>query len=1244
MKTNLTIVRCTILLLTLLLAPAYPQSSTGSVRGTVRDQSQAVVPNARVTLINTETNVSSKSSTNEAGFYVFPGLTPGVYRIEVETAGMQKYEATLTVQVQQSTTADAVLRIASEAVTVSVQDITPVVVTDKMSLGHVLDRRGIEQLPINGRNITNLLVTVPGLDTGQIRSYGVRQGAHDTILDGAALSDPVDGEGLNIRPPGLDTIQEFLVENNAPSAKFSRPTSIILTTRSGTNQWHGSLFETARNNAFGKARAKTDLGVLPTLIRNEYGGTIGGPVRIPKVYNGKNRTFWFFSYEGFSNRAPASASGVVPTLEQRKGDFSQTRDSLGRLQVIYDPYSTNSTTWARTPFPGNVIPTDKQSPLSKYIFDNIPLPTFPDRNPLVLSNWFGPGKSNTNQETITTRFDHAFSERDKLYARYTQGNQTRSAYSSGTIPLLDGVANYTVRPETNHSLALNYVKTLSPTLVNELLVSGSREYADILSGDPSVYYADQLGTPNPLHVTGFPVIGGFGIGTTNYFQPANRRTRFLTYYILEDNATKVKGKHEIQFGAHLRLDQWNILPQQTQAAGNLQFSTLATALWDGASRTSPAATPLTGFNMANMFLGVANYSNNLRKGTWYTRRHENALYFQDNYKVTPRLTLRLGLRWEFSPFMRDKHDVAVSYDPANRAYVIGQPLDTLYKLGATLPSLINSLTTLTGAKFETWDKAGLPQAMVHGNWHDMGPSLGMSYRAFDGRKSFVIRAGFSTKFYPEALYNWNDTMTGNTPFSATYQNSTTDATQTPDGIANYAMRSIPTIIAGKNSQNAVSLETARGLTATSGTITYFNPDQPTSRVHSWNFTLEKEALPQTVVRIGYVGIHGTHDDETYPVAQTTPTYIWYATKNVALPTGANAGVLQKPYDLNPDGSIASTVFGNVQELRKTGYSWTHGIQLEVEHRYSKGFQYQLQYNMLNALRLGSGGGGTDDVVNDINQYLPGTVPTDVAARHRFLDYQREGSTPKHRLRWNYIVDLPIGKGKAIAGNARGLLNKLIGGWQVASLGQLRTNYFTLSSSMFSTGQPFEMYGYKYPIQNCTATSPTPGAATVCQQGYLWFNGYIPKNQINSHTTDGRPNGIMGVPDNYKPAFAPLIPYGTTTLPANAPANTDISQFWDTNTVWIPLKDGTVQRTTYSPGLNAFQNQYFRGVFTWTMDAGLIKNIPITDKFNLRFNADAFNVLNHPGTPNSISGTSGILNTFGAANGGREVEFTMRLTW
>jgi len=190
------------------------------------------------------------------------------------------------------------------------------------------------------------------------------------------------------------------------------------------------------------------------------------------------------------------------------------------------------------------------------------------------------------------------------------------------------------------------------------------------------------------------------------------------------------------------------------------------------------------------------------------------------------------LRWEFSTVHADKHDVGVSYDPKQRAYVSGSHYRRLYNLGATLPSLINALTTLSGAKFITYDQAGLPQSLVHGNWHDFGPSLGFSYRALDGRKSFVVRAGYATSSIPKALYNWNDSMTGNTPFSATYQNSTTDGTQTPDGIANYADASVPTIIAARTSTNAVSLETARGLTATSGTITYFNPNQPTSRVHS----------------------------------------------------------------------------------------------------------------------------------------------------------------------------------------------------------------------------------------------------------------------------------------------------------------------------------------------------------------------------------------------------------------------------
>ena len=214
---------------------------------------------------------------------------------------------------------------------------------------------------------------------------------------------------------------------------------------------------------------------------------------------------------------------------------------------------------------------------------------------------------------------------------------------------------------------------------------------------------------------------------------------------------------------------------------------------------------------------------------------------------------------------------------------------------------------------------------------------------------------------------------------------------------------------------------------------------------------------------------------------------------------------------------------------------------------------------------------------------------------------------------------------------------------MASLGSLRTNYLILSSSMFSTGQPFEMYGYKYPIQNCIATTPTPGAPTVCQEGCLWFNGFPPTRSIATRRTGGR-MALWACPAITSRRSRHWFCMARRRFRPNAPGNTDVSQFWDTNTVWIPLKDGTVQRTTYNPGLNPFQNQYFNGVFTWTMDAGLIKNTPIAEKINLRFNADAFNVLNHPGTSNSISATSGILNTFGAASSGREVEFTMRLTW
>src|SRR5262249_35726072 len=226
-------------------------------------------------------NVVSRTATNGVGFYIFPGVLPGRYRLTVEAPGMERYEATLTVQVQLDATIDPVLKVGQTTTVVEVNDVTPVVTTDAPTLGHVLDRQRIEQLPINGRNVFTLLATAPGMEGD--RAYGLREGSQEVTLDGSALSERVYGAFVR-KPPGLDTIQEFKVENNSSSAKFTRPTTIVLSTRSGTNDLHGSLFETHRNNGVGKARRREDnYDKPPQLIRNEFGGSAGGPVFLPKI-------------------------------------------------------------------------------------------------------------------------------------------------------------------------------------------------------------------------------------------------------------------------------------------------------------------------------------------------------------------------------------------------------------------------------------------------------------------------------------------------------------------------------------------------------------------------------------------------------------------------------------------------------------------------------------------------------------------------------------------------------------------------------------------------------------------------------------------------------------------------------------------------------------------------------------------------------------------------------------------------
>ena len=811
--------------LILLVANAvFAQSGNGSVHGSVRDQSSAVLPGAKLELTNKATNTVFRTETNEAGLYVFPSVIPGEYNLTVMFAGMDTSQVALRVQVQGSTNFDAVLKPGSTETKITVSaELVPLATTDSGTLGHVLERQRIEQLPLNGRDVQQLLQTVPGLElatSNQVRSFGMMAGAHGYYLDGAVLEESMWEEGTVIRPPGLDTIQEFKVENGASSAKFSRMTSIVLSTKSGTNRLHGAAFETNRDNGYGLARSRTDQNAanFPTLHRNEFGASLGGPVYIPKIYNGKNRTFFFFSYEASKRNAPFSMNTSVPTAAMRNGDYSGLVDSQGRLSTIYDPWTTNTTTWARQPFSYNGkinnIDPSRLSPLAKYMYSVIPLPTN-SLNPLLTSNWYGTAPDDTNEITTATRIDHRFTDKDQAYVRFSVAPHHRiwDAYST-TVPTLDKVANWESDYTMNSSAALNWVHTFSPTLFNEFSASLAHTWRDRYTGDGVTKYDDILGLPNPFDQVGFPYIQNIGFGDSNYLRPYNRNKFAYNFWIFDDNATKIVGKHELQFGVHARFDLLDTIPQLVFYTGQVDFNNCSTCLYDPtSSATNPLATSFTGSNLANTYLGLANYANPLRKGLFKLRRPEYAGYFQDNIKVTPRWTVNLGIRWQLSPFISEADNVPIpGFDIANHAIVTARPLSELYAMKVTTPSIIQAYQNI-GSKFETAEQAGQPASGAHSNWRDWSPHVGTAYRAGDGAKSLVIRAGFGRSYFNDGIWTWMDQSAANTPFTANFQNYyLTAAGQSPDDIGAYGMRSVPTIIAGANSKNAVALSNPNGIT------------------------------------------------------------------------------------------------------------------------------------------------------------------------------------------------------------------------------------------------------------------------------------------------------------------------------------------------------------------------------------------------------------------------------------------------
>ncbi|MEK7405370.1 MAG: TonB-dependent receptor, partial [Acidobacteriota bacterium] len=1069
--------RAAFALSSVLAMSGWAQTGTGAIQGAVRDPSGAVIPGAKVSVTHVATSRTWETVSNSVGFFIQPSLPIGPYKLVVEAPGMKGWEGRLELQAGQIAVVNPQMALGTTVTEIVVAgDVSSAIVTENATLGQVLERSRIEQLPINGRFLTTLVgVTTPGVDSGRV--FGLRETAFEYIQDGAVLKNRDTG-GHTGRPPGIDTVAEFKVETNNSSAKMNRPASTIIVTRSGANEIHGAVFETVRNNAIGVARRRQDYyRKPPQLVRNEFGASLGGPVWLPKLYSGRNRTFFFAAYEAYRLRQGATSSTTVPTMAMREGDFSGLIDSLGRRYTIYDPWTTTAS-WSRLPYADNRIPVNRRSPLATYLYGVTPAPSHPERNPLVTSNYFGPAPNNRDDHTFTARFDHSLGEQGQMFVRYSRGDSYRKYKSSDAAAVtLDGATNVTLTGSDMQNGVLSWTRSITPTLFSETILSLASEIFDVRTGTYEINHADRRGLPNPFRETGFPSITGTGFGMT-YIQADTRRNNRTLVATVDQTFTLVRGRHEMHFGGKFRNERMHVLPDQQFVAGNHSFSSGATGLFDPTSGSAYGAVPRTGHDSANLFLGVAGTYGVQFVQKWYRfRDREYALFLQDNYKLSPRLTLNLGLRWEIRPSFHEADNLFTGFDPKTKSTVNGRSLEELYKLGKTTPEIVGNFSRI-GVKFATPAEVGLPPSMLYPNYRDFGPRGGFAYKITTGKRPTVLRGGYALFRFPNPLRNFNARTRSNPPYNANFQVSITSAALTPDGRPNWGLRSAPALIAGVNSQGVIDPTRPGGVARGSFRTSYFDPEQPSTQAHQWNLTLEREVMDATVVRLGYIGNHASKLEQFYSYNEAPNSYVWYVTTGLPLPTGEYANVARRGFD--------QTSYGAIETYRKTGWSNFNGAQVEVQRRYKKGYAYQFFYVLSNAFRV-AGDGWRDDLMGEPNVFLPGAVPADYAARNRFLNYRRDTGIPKHRFRWNWLVDLPFGAGKWLGGKAGPWLDRLIGGWQVAGFGSYRDNYWSLPTGNWGSPGQIEVYGKKYRVEDCRGGT--------CIPGYLYFNGYIPATRI-----------------------------------------------------------------------------------------------------------------------------------------------------
>jgi hypothetical protein len=1019
------------LVLAALSAATWAQTTTGTIQGRINDGSGAAIPQARVTVVNEETSIEQTTTSSAEGNFALPYVPPGVYTVTAQKAGFEKAVTTgVRLNVQQTVALNIAMKIGNIATSVEVTAAAVQLSTSTSSVASVIQGRAIVDLPLNGRNPFALANLVPGVipQSNGSNSYtpwisGGRNASSEITIDGTSVILPENNVSINQTgyTPIVDSVAEFSVISNAMAAEYGRTGGgvINVATRSGTNEIHGALFEFLRNSVLdANSWANNRNSVARAAFqRNQFGGSIGGPLSIPKLYSGRNRTFFFFAEQSTRTRSASNAQASVPIDAWRRGDFSDLRNGSGQLITIYDPMTvfcesacdTANAVYARLPFTGNIIPTERFDPIARKLLGYWPQQNARPTNQFTYqNNFFASGKAPSQEDKIDSRIDHNFSEKFRMYGR--------GSYSLGTSTSFNGFGSIATsigsgfNSTDQYNISLNGVYTFSPTTVLNVNYGFARQ---VIITRPFSQGIDltTLGFPQAIQNAAatqnleFPDITFGGNTNVSKLGQATYTTLNMVPYshIIRPDVTKVLSRHTIKFGGEFRKMFMNFR-QHGQPSGSFSFNSAVTQRVVG---TATSQTQGNGF--ASFLLGIPASGTMEHTYAIATASAYFGLYAQDDWKVTRKLTLNIGLRYDVDVPRTERYNRLSYFD-----------IDAPSPIAGKVPGFPN----LKGAmRFATPDNRHQTPTDLN-NW---GPRFGFAYQAtpktvfrsaygiiYSG--SVMQAAGTSGSAGTEGFRgstNMIVSSNGGRTFDATMSNPY------PNGF-NFPLGAPEGPYSGANTNLGLGIGES-----------FFN-DYRNPVIQQWNTTIQREFGRGFVIEVGYLGSKGSHlidGESSMSYNQLPPSY--FALGNQLLSTNQ---VPNPFYGIvtNPNSTLSRPTipynqllrpypqYTSVSAFRKPQANSTfHSFTLRGEKRFSDG---------LTALISFTAGKLIDDASQTVT--FLGEAGTKQDFYNRAAERSISAQDVSRRLVISADYQLPIGRGKALLSSPPKAVDFILGGWQL----------------------------------------------------------------------------------------------------------------------------------------------------------------------------------------------------------------------